>query len=63
VRQIEKKAALHEAADASEGSLEVEVLGMTGQDQLAALRQRLADHRLDLVFVNGAIANDDDVLR
>jgi hypothetical protein len=35
---------------------------MTDQDQLAALRERLAGRRLDLVFVNGAIANDDDVL-
>jgi NAD(P)-dependent dehydrogenase (short-subunit alcohol dehydrogenase family) len=56
------RTALHEAADASEGALEVEVLDMTDDDQLTALRGRLAGRRLDLVFVNGAIANDDDVL-
>ena len=54
--------ALHEAADASDGAIEVEVLDMTNQGQLLALRERLADRRLDLVFVNGAIANDDDAL-
>jgi NAD(P)-dependent dehydrogenase (short-subunit alcohol dehydrogenase family) len=54
--------ALHEAADASAGALEVEVLDMTDQDQLVALRERLAGRRLDLVFVSGAIADDDDVL-
>jgi len=56
------RTALHEAADVSDGAFEVEVLDMTDQDQLAALRERLAGRRLDLVFVNGAIANDDDVL-
>ena len=40
----------------------MEVLDLTDQDQLAALRKRLDGRRLDLVFVNGAIANDDDVL-
>ena len=35
---------------------------MTDQDQLAALRERLVGRRLNLVFVNGATANDDDVL-
>jgi NAD(P)-dependent dehydrogenase (short-subunit alcohol dehydrogenase family) len=53
---------LHEAAEESDGALEVEVLDMTDQGQLAALRERLAGRRLDLAFVNGAIANDHDVL-
>jgi NAD(P)-dependent dehydrogenase (short-subunit alcohol dehydrogenase family) len=56
------RTALHEAADTSDGALEVKVLDMTDQDELAALRGGLAGRRLDLVFVNGAIANDDDVL-
>jgi len=56
------RTALHESADASEGAVEVEILDVTDHDQLAALRERLAGRRLDLVFVNGAIANDDDVL-
>lgn len=56
------RTALHEAADASDGALEVEVLDMTDVEQLTALRERLAGRRLDLVFVNAAIAYDDDVL-
>ena len=56
------RTALHEAAEESDGALEVKVLDMTDQDELAALRGGLAGRRLDLVFVNGAIANDDDVL-
>jgi NAD(P)-dependent dehydrogenase (short-subunit alcohol dehydrogenase family) len=58
----ERRTALHDAADDSGGALEVEVLDMTDQDQLEALRRRLDGRRLDLVFVNGAIAKDDDEL-
>lgn len=42
-------------ADASNGLLEVESLEMTSSDELAALRERLAGRRLDLLFVNAAI--------
>lgn len=56
------RTALHEAAEASDGALEVKVLDMTDEKELTALRGQLAGRQLDLVFVNGAIANDDDVL-
>ncbi|GAB3165286.1 SDR family oxidoreductase [Amycolatopsis stemonae] len=37
------------------GTVEVETLEMTSQDERAALRERLAGRRLDLLFVNAAI--------
>ncbi|MBU3064828.1 SDR family oxidoreductase [Nocardia sp. NEAU-G5] len=46
---------LHDLAAASGGRVTVESLDMTEQDQLAALRDRLAGRRLDLLFVNAAI--------
>ncbi|MBB5077791.1 SDR family NAD(P)-dependent oxidoreductase [Nonomuraea endophytica] len=46
---------LRESADASNGRLTVESLEMTSPEQLAALRDRLAGRRLDLLFVNAAI--------
>lgn len=56
------RTALHDLADTSGGRLSVEVLEMTDVDQLAQLRSRLADRQLDLVFVNGAMAPEDDVV-
>jgi NAD(P)-dependent dehydrogenase (short-subunit alcohol dehydrogenase family) len=40
---------------AAGGRLEVESLEMTSAEELAALRERLAGRRLDLLFVNAAI--------
>ncbi|MFF3976447.1 SDR family NAD(P)-dependent oxidoreductase [Streptomyces sp. NPDC001828] len=51
--------ALRAAADASGGRLEVELLEMTSIEELAALRERLAGRRLDLLFVNAAIDRGD----
>ncbi|MGC0417257.1 SDR family NAD(P)-dependent oxidoreductase [Embleya sp. AB8] len=42
-------------AGASRGRLSVESLEMTSPEQLAALHERLAGRRLDLLFVNAAI--------
>lgn len=53
------RTALHDLADSSEGRVRTETLDMNDQEQLAALRSRLDGSRLDLVFVNGAIANED----
>ncbi len=50
---------LDEAAAASQGRLRVEQLEMTSADQTQALRARLADTRLDLLFVNAAINRGD----
>ncbi|WP_433251564.1 SDR family NAD(P)-dependent oxidoreductase [Streptosporangium sp. CA-135522] len=46
-------------ADAWNGRLKVESLEMTNSEQLAALRERLAGCRLDLLFVNAAIDRGD----
>ncbi|WP_433725894.1 SDR family NAD(P)-dependent oxidoreductase [Nocardia sp. CA-129566] len=42
-------------SDASHGRLHIETLEMTSSEQVAALRERLDGHRLDLLFVNAAI--------
>ncbi|MFI6902311.1 SDR family NAD(P)-dependent oxidoreductase [Nonomuraea sp. NPDC050394] len=52
-------AELRASADASNGRLTVESLEMTSPGQLAALRERLAGRRLDLLFVNAAIDRGD----
>lgn len=41
------------------GSLEVEILDITLAGQVAALRARLAGRRIDLLFVNAGVKNDD----
>ncbi|GAA1968057.1 SDR family NAD(P)-dependent oxidoreductase [Amycolatopsis minnesotensis] len=46
---------LRAKADAPNGRLTVESLEMNDHGQLAALRERLAGRRLDLLFVNAAI--------
>ncbi|WP_260636871.1 SDR family oxidoreductase [Streptomyces angustmyceticus] len=50
---------LHDLADASEGRLTIESLEMTDPEQISALRDRLAQRTLDLLFVNAAIARGD----
>jgi NAD(P)-dependent dehydrogenase (short-subunit alcohol dehydrogenase family) len=52
-------AKLCEFAAKSDGALEVETVDITSQDQLAALRERLAHRRLDVLFVNAGVKNDD----
>ncbi|GAA3542369.1 SDR family NAD(P)-dependent oxidoreductase [Kribbella ginsengisoli] len=46
---------LHELADSSDGRLVVESLDITSPEQTAALRDRLADRELDLLFVNAGV--------
>jgi NAD(P)-dependent dehydrogenase (short-subunit alcohol dehydrogenase family) len=46
---------LHAVAEASEGRLLVESLDITEPDQISALRDRLADRKVDLLFVNAGI--------
>ncbi|MFJ1708082.1 SDR family NAD(P)-dependent oxidoreductase [Kitasatospora sp. NPDC088346] len=50
---------LHATARTCDGRLTVESLEMTDPEQLAALRERLAGTRLDLLFVNAAIDRGD----
>ncbi|WP_216901927.1 SDR family NAD(P)-dependent oxidoreductase [Nocardia alni] len=54
-----ERTGLHDLAEASEGRVTVETLDMTHQDQIAALRERLAGRTLDLLFVNAAITRGD----
>jgi NAD(P)-dependent dehydrogenase (short-subunit alcohol dehydrogenase family) len=46
---------LHTLADASDGRLVVESLDITRPDQISALRDRLADRTIDLLFVNAGV--------
>ncbi|HEX7683576.1 MAG TPA: SDR family NAD(P)-dependent oxidoreductase [Trinickia sp.] len=46
-------------AKRAQGSLEVETLDITIQEQVVALRRRLKDRQLDVLFVNAGVKNDD----
>ena len=46
-------------AGASNGMLEIETLDITRPEQVAALRGRLADRKIDLLFVVAGVKNDD----
>lgn len=48
---------LHDVAAERPHAVEVERLDITDQDQMRALRGRLADRRFDIVFVNAGVAN------
>ena len=50
---------LQDLADASGGRVRVETLELTDTDQTYAMRERLADTRLDLLLVNAAIDRGD----
>jgi NAD(P)-dependent dehydrogenase (short-subunit alcohol dehydrogenase family) len=42
-----------------DGALEVETVDITIPEQVAALRARLGDRRIDVLFVNAGVKNDD----
>lgn len=50
---------LHDLADAHPSRVEIESLDICAPDQLAALRDRLADRTFDMLFVNAGTANRD----
>ena len=50
---------LRRMAEASHGALEVETVDITIPEQVAALRARLGDRRIDVLFVNAGVKNDD----
>ncbi|MBB6252615.1 SDR family NAD(P)-dependent oxidoreductase [Nitrospirillum iridis] len=58
VRPDSPPGALHRAAEASQGRLTVETVDIVHADQIAALRQRLAGRRVDVLFVNAGVTND-----
>src|SRR3546814_11981778 len=50
---------LRQLAKASHGALEVETVDITLPEQVAALRGRVDGRRLDVLFVNAGVKNDD----
>jgi NAD(P)-dependent dehydrogenase (short-subunit alcohol dehydrogenase family) len=50
---------LRRIAEALDGALEVETVDITLPAQVTALRSRLADRRVDVLFVNAGVKNDD----
>ncbi|RRD21380.1 SDR family oxidoreductase [Brucellaceae bacterium VT-16-1752] len=50
---------LHDLADAHPGRVEIEQLDVTEPHEIAALRQRLSGHSVDILFVNAGTANAD----
>jgi NAD(P)-dependent dehydrogenase (short-subunit alcohol dehydrogenase family) len=55
----EDRTGLHDLADALPGRVRIEQVDITDDDQLTQLRDRLADIKLDLLFVNAGIADPD----
>ncbi|TDG03862.1 SDR family NAD(P)-dependent oxidoreductase [Paraburkholderia guartelaensis] len=49
---------LAQAAQASQGALEVDSVDITVPEQVAALHDRLQDRRVDMLFVNAGVTND-----
>ena len=54
------KTALHELAERHPGQVEIETLDVTSTFQIAALHDRLADKKFDLLFHNAGTANQPD---
>lgn len=50
---------LRQLAETSHGTLEVDTVDITIPEQVAALRKRLADRKVDVLFVNAGVTNDD----
>ncbi|WP_295701948.1 SDR family oxidoreductase [Lapillicoccus sp.] len=48
---------VHDLADTCPGHLEIETVDVTVPEQITALRDRLADRRFDLLFVNAGVTN------
>ena len=51
---------LHDLSQRSPGRVEVETVDITMPDQIAALRTRLTDRTLDMLFVNAGVTNNPD---
>lgn len=54
----ERRTALHELADRFPGRLEIEHVDIIDTDGVAALHDRLAERRFELLFVNAGISHD-----
>jgi NAD(P)-dependent dehydrogenase (short-subunit alcohol dehydrogenase family) len=58
VRSGSDRTNLHALADRFKGQLEIETVDICEQEQVAALRQRLAGRRFEMLFVNAGVTND-----
>ncbi len=54
------RTALHDLADTYAGQIEIENVDVTEPAQIAALRDRLADRKFDLLFVNAGVTNQPE---
>lgn len=63
VRDASARTPLHGLLDGADGRLEIETLDIDARDQIAALRQRLAGRRVDLLFVNAGVTTADPLAR
>jgi len=54
---------LHDLAEARPGRVEIEAIDITEPTQIAALRQRLAERTIDILFVNAGITTRDQDVR
>jgi NAD(P)-dependent dehydrogenase (short-subunit alcohol dehydrogenase family) len=52
------RTSLHDLADRSGGRLEIETVDINQPAQVDALRNRLADRRFDMLFVNSGVSHD-----
>ncbi len=50
---------LHELARRSPGRVEIETVDITVPEQIVALRSRLGDRKLDMLFVNAGVTNNN----
>lgn len=57
------RTALHDLADAHPDRVEIETLDIDAPDQIGALRERLADRTIDVLFVNAGIATREPFAR
>lgn len=60
VRDRAARTPLHDLADRSAGRLRIEPLDINEPAQLTALHERLANRRLDLLFVNAGTTNNQE---
>jgi NAD(P)-dependent dehydrogenase (short-subunit alcohol dehydrogenase family) len=59
----EARTGMHDLASAYPGQAEVELLDMNRPDQIVALRNQLADRKIDLLFVNAGTTTPDPLAR
>ncbi|AQA10830.1 SDR family oxidoreductase [Streptomyces malaysiensis subsp. malaysiensis] len=61
VRDTSVRTPLHDLADRAEGRVIIEHLDINEPDHLAPLHERLAERRLDLLFVNAGTTNSEQI--